>query len=88
MATNTLTRADYTGLAEIKKARERNMQAMFDGTQLKFGAKSTAKTAKSLKDKAKALKKSVGKSSGSSKSSSAALPSALTDQIKAFFATC
>lgn len=94
MATKDLTRADYVGLAEIKKARERNTKAMFDGTQLKFGAKSMASTIKSLKDKTQALKKSasgssaVAKGASAAKSTGTALPSVLTDQIKAFFAQC
>lgn len=71
----TLSREEFTALAEIAKARRQTMTAMFSGTQLKFGSKSTLSAGKSLLSSGKKLKGYAGKATKGGSTAAKGLPS-------------
>ena len=54
-----LSRAEFSALGAIKRARDDNTSAMFRGTQLKLGGKSLNKAIKSVKEKAGSARKTA-----------------------------
>lgn len=94
MATQQLTRADYVGLGEIAKARQRLLVNMFNGTQLKMGTKSQASAAKSigndLKDVGSNVKKLVKGGGQAAKSGGGALmeSSGIKSMVQDFVVQC
>ena len=93
MNTQVLSRAEFTALGAIKRARDDNTSAMFRGTQLKLGGKSLNKAIKSVKEKAGSARKAatgLAKGSrGASAGSSAGIGiPGVSDQIKEFVKAC
>jgi hypothetical protein len=94
MATQQLTRADYVGLGEIAKARQRLLVNMFNGTQLKMGTKSQASAAKSigsdLKDVGSNVRKLVKGGSQAAKSGGGSLmeTSGIKSMVQDFVVQC
>lgn len=90
MNSTVLTRADYIGFAEIKRARERNVSAMFRGTQLKLGAKPLSKVLKSVDAKVKDAKRLAAGAKGTRAASgvSGVATSAMAEQVRDFIKAC
>ena len=94
MTTQQLTRADFVAMGELAKARQRLLINMFNGTQLKMGAKSKAAAAKSIasdvKDVGSNLKKVVKGGSQAAKSGGGALleSSGIKTMVQDFIVQC
>ncbi|MBD8880157.1 hypothetical protein IHE49_06660 [Rhodanobacter sp. 7MK24] len=61
MPSTPLSRAEFTALGELAKARRQLMVNMFGGTKLKFGSTSMLSAGKSLLSSGKSLKSGVSK---------------------------
>ncbi|MBD8871360.1 hypothetical protein [Rhodanobacter sp. DHB23] len=61
MPSTPLSRAEFTALGELAKARRQLMVNMFGGTRLKFGTTSALSSGKSLLSSGKSLKSGIGK---------------------------
>jgi len=78
-----LSKADFTGLAAIAKARKENLQTMFGGATIVYGKTSAAGTAKSLVSSGKTVYTSVKTlTSGASSAASAASSGGLRAQAQ------
>ncbi|HXD01435.1 MAG TPA: hypothetical protein VN048_19005 [Verrucomicrobiae bacterium] len=84
-----LTRADYTGFAELAKARRQMTVNMFTGTKLKFGAKSAASAGKDILSAGKDVYSNIKTAAtGASAATKAAINPAFRGAVSTFMSNC
>jgi hypothetical protein len=89
MPSTPLSRAEFTALGELAKARRQLMVNMFGGTRLKFGTTSVLSSGKSLLSSGKSLKSGIGKlAKGGSAASKVASVPGMKDAFQNFMVEC
>ncbi|BFI96609.1 MAG: hypothetical protein RSP_21190 [Rhodanobacter sp.] len=89
MPSTPLSRAEFTALGELAKARRQLMVNMFNGTKLKFGTTSVLSSGKSLLSSGKSLKSGVSKlAKGGGTASKAASVPGMQEAFRDFMVQC
>lgn len=89
MPSTPLSRAEFTALGELAKARRQLMVNMFNGTKLKFGTTSVLSSGKSLLSSGKSLKSGVSKlAKGGSTASKVASVPGMKEAFQNFMVEC
>lgn len=89
MPSTPLSRAEFTALGELAKARRQLMVNMFNGTKLKFGTTSVLSSGKSLLSSGRSLKSGVSKlAKGGSTASKVASVPGMKEAFQNFMVEC
>lgn len=90
MPSTPLSRAEFTALGELAKARRQLMVNMFNGTKLTFGTTSVLSSGKSLLSSGKSLKSGVSKlaKGGSTATKTAASVPGMKEAFQDFMVQC